>query len=185
MQEIFGIGLGYKNLNLYKKGDSIMKCNEANKVRFERNIFEDFSLAKKIKKPLQEQDILYLQDKFMVPGIHHMKVDSVIAGRFIINSILNSLNYYKNVACLSTFHLPIPEPIDDIYKELAKENCIQNPTTHLIEFFLEQFYNDFLWIEISHDLSTSAWYPLFEQQITNLHLEKLMPIIIVSYDDFF
>lgn len=146
--------------------------------------FGAFSLAKKIKKPLQEEDILYLQDKFMIPGIHHMKVDSVISGRFIINSVLNSLNYYKNIACLSSFHLPIQEPVIDIYQELAQQNCIQDPDTNLTDFFIEQFYYDFLWIEASHHLISSKWYSLFEQQIMNLHLNKLIPIVFVSYDDY-
>lgn len=161
-----------------------MEYKEIIKEKKTKNIFEDSLLEKKIKKPLSEQDILYLQDIFMIPGIHHIKVDSVISGRFIINSMLNSLNYYRNIGCLSAYHLPIQEPIVDIYQELAKKNYFQNPDVNLYDFFLEDFDCDFLWIESSQNLELSEWFPVFEQQTINMNLHKLMPLIIVSYGDY-
>lgn len=139
--------------------------------------------ARRVRTPFSDGDILELQDLFLRNGVHYIKVDDVRAGRSFIKLFLQSMNYYNNVACLSTSTEPIDSAVVDLYAELLVGGCFdKGATQHLEEFFLEHFDFDFLWLEVSDGALTSEWLSEVLRQMKNFKLEQLLPILIVSYD---
>ena len=45
-----------------------------------------------IKKPFSENDVLYLQDLFLTPGVHQITVDNFLHIRIMIKKVLESFN---------------------------------------------------------------------------------------------
>lgn len=130
--------------------------------------------------PNREQNILYLQDRFLINDFHHFKVENILDGRKIISTMLNSLNYYQNIACLTTFNnCNLQKNIFDVYIELSKEKYLEN-VDNLIEFFLETFDFDFIWIEESNNILQTKWYKIFKQHLVDFNFHKIMPIIVIS-----
>src|SRR3989338_7318967 len=112
--------------------------------------------AKIFKKPFSENDVLYLQDIFLTPGVHQIYVSSVSKGRTVITDVLASLRYYQNAACLSLAELQITNGVYDIVQTLVADDYLVNSDS-LTLFFLDSFYFDFLWIEESQALLGSIW----------------------------
>ncbi len=125
--------------------------------------------------PFSEQEIIELNDVFLTHGIHDITVSDIAAGRTLIDTFLSSLNYYNNVACLTASDIPLRSSIFDIYSEVAGGD--------LEEFFLEQFYFDFLWIEVSPTLTETAWFLNFELKLLSFNMDQLLPVIILSYEE--
>ena len=123
--------------------------------------------------PFSEQDILDLNDAFLTNGIHDITVPSIHAGRGLISTFLSSLNYYSNVACLTAHDVPHDPTIFDIYSEVAGSS--------LEEFFVENFYFDFMWIEALPELTSTVWFTDFEQRLLSFNIDHILPIIVLSY----
>ncbi len=127
---------------------------------------------------LSESDILDFQDIFLTPGFHSLTIGTVSEGRDLITTFLGILNCYSEIGCLTQYTSDLSSDIFNIYDELAFQGALAN-TNILENFFLEQFFYDFIWIEASHDLLKTHWYWYFEQRLRMLN--PLIPIIIVSY----
>lgn len=129
-----------------------------------------------------DEQIIALHETLMTPGFHSMRVNTVLQGRAILYTFLNSLHYYTDVACLTINTVPLKYTIFDLHHYL-QEGGFLNPHAHadLEEFFLEQFESDFLWIEACPALTQQAWYPYFEQKLIELKINKQIPIMILSY----
>ncbi len=126
-----------------------------------------------------EQNILYLQNQFLINGFHYFKVKNILDGRKIILTMLNSLNYYNNIACLTSNNNEFRENVFDIYYTLTKENSTEN-IDNLVNFFLETFDFDFMWIEESKDFIETSWYKIFKQHLIDFNFYKVIPIMIIS-----
>lgn len=130
----------------------------------------------KIKLPCNEQSILWLQNAFTTPGIHEISVKNVKEGRTLVYQILNSLKWYQDVACLSLLSTETDQVADILEK-------IEQPITHerVLQFFMDNFYYDFLWIEATSELLKKPWINTFEQQLNQYHIDHMIPIIVISY----
>lgn len=147
------------------------------------NIAELMQDARHVRAPFSDGDILELQDLFLSNGVHYIKVDDVRSGRALINLFLRSLNYYHNVACLSTSSEPLDSSVIDLYAELMVGGYLdEGATRQLEEFFLDRFDHDFMWMEASRSVVESDWMAEVFRQMKNFKLEQLLPILIVSYD---
>lgn len=173
----------------------IESLKNLNEKRFEKNFFEVSDLMGVISKskyiidPLSEYDILDLQEKFLSNGIHYITVKNVIVGRNIINRFLKSINYYHDNAILSIS----PDAINyfctkdatffsDIYYDLLQGGYIsENKKTEFNDFFIEQFYYDFMFIEANQELIDSGWFLKFFDAIKNNKIDQHIPIIVISY----
>lgn len=140
--------------------------------------------ARYVRAPFSDSDILELQDLFLSNGVHYIKVDDVQSGRLLIKLFLKSLNFYHNVACLSTSSEPLDSSVLDLYGELMVGGYFdEGAVAQLEEFFLEHFDHDFLWLEASEHALESAWMNDVFKQVKNFKLEQLLPILVVSYQE--
>lgn len=138
-----------------------------------------------IKKPLTDSNILELQEKFLTNGLHHITVPTIADGRALIFTFLNSLSFILHtVACVTTNDITLPVNIISIHEQLSKsENFNTSHTDYMQKFFFEQFYYDFIWVEMSSSLITSTWYSDFEKNFIDLNIHKNIPMLIVSYEN--
>ena len=143
------------------------------------NILNGNSLSSRIiTSPFSEKDILFLQSAFTVPGVHTITVSSVEQGRELMHQLLTSLDWYQDVAYLASSDAL---PYKDATQVLTK---IEQPITHesIAQFFIDEFYYDFLWIELNDSLLHEPWLHSFENQLSNFHIADMIPVIIVSYN---
>ncbi len=136
----------------------------------------------KITNPLTETDILDLQDTFLRNGFQHIKVKDVATGRRLVNTFLNSLAIYHNIACVTTLDVPPQDNVTNVYHELTIGGYLDPLDPRFLdEFFIEDFYFDFMWIEATNDLiNNSSWYKYFEKKLLELKLEEHIPMIVLS-----
>jgi len=138
--------------------------------------------AKHVREPFSDTDILNLQDAFLSNGTHYFKVNSIQEGRSIINLFLASLNYYKNIGCLTMNPGSLQESASDLYSELLLGGHLDKKLLYELEtFFLEEFYYDFIWIEATQNLLSGSWATAFFKQMIQFKLDHLIPILIISY----
>jgi len=136
-----------------------------------------------INQPLTDTDIFTLQDAFLDNGFHYIQVKDVDAGRALIETFLYSLGTYHFIGCLTVAQQALNSTITDVQLELFGAHTYGKRCGDLEEFFIEQFYYDFLWIEACHELQATAWYDAFKQKIVELNLNQHIPIIILSYEE--
>lgn len=130
-----------------------------------------------------EQVIISLNDKFLTNGMHFIKVKDVEHGRSLMQTFLTSLNYYHEVAALSTNDQPLDNSVINLFKVLDEGGWLRYPYNDFCEYLCDHFYSDFLWIEATHDLLSADWYKNFEHHLIDLHFDKSMPIMLISYDN--
>jgi len=136
-------------------------------------------ILRTIKEPFSENDVLYLQDLFLTPGVHHIEVDNIIKTRTMIDKVLYSLQYHQKAACLSLSDLPLATGVSDVLKTLIADDYLVSKN-NLVLFFLEHFYFDFLWIEETPNLLDSMWYEQFKQHLTDFNFNRSIPIVRVA-----
>lgn len=137
--------------------------------------------TKIISDELTEDDILVLQEGFLVNGFHHVQVSDVKNGREFIKAFLRSLDCYHNVACLTIDSLSDERGVTDLYRELCEYAREKTVKGCLDEFFVEQFYYDFLWIECSDRLAQEFELEAFIQKLLHLKLTNTLPITLLHY----
>jgi len=132
---------------------------------------------KKVNKKLTETDILSLQDAFLTTGFHSIEFTDQAAGRNLIKNFLHSLPTYRSIACLTLDNgLDLPNTVFDLYASLYNDGLSEQA---IEEFFINDFYYDFMWIEISATLLSEPWYKHFCKIMAQY--EKQMPIVKVFY----
>lgn len=129
---------------------------------------------------MSEDDILYLQDIFLTNGIHAISVADIHAGRSIMFSMLQSLNFYQTVACLTCDKAPLEKSIVDIYSQLSSEQDVQYEEVE--HFFIEEFFSEFLWIELSEKLISKTLLAHSFHALNELEMARRMPIVTLSYE---
>lgn len=138
-----------------------------------------------MKKPLTDSNILDLQEKFLTNGLHHITVPTIADGRALIFTFLNSLSFILHtVACVTTEGMTLPVNIISIHEQLSRsENFNASHTDYMQNFFFEQFYFDFIWVEMNSSLITSKWYLDFEKNFLDLNMSKNIPMLVISYEN--
>lgn len=131
---------------------------------------------KQIKDSLTEHEILSLQDAFLVNGLHTLHFSNQALGRTLIHDFLQSLPMYNNIACLTLENNHLLTGIFDIHSTLFNEGINEQS---IEEFFINEFYFDFMWIEVSDSLSKAPWYGHF-CKIMQAYKQQ-MPILLVYY----
>lgn len=143
----------------------------------------DASSLPLIQFPFSESEILDLQDKFLSEGIHHIKVTDLASGRDLVDTFLDSLTAHREIACLTVSNTALESYITNIYHELLLHGYIDRfESKNLEEFFVDQFYFDFLWIECTSKLMEQSWFADFQMNLLNLKLDRQIPILMISYD---
>ncbi|MBV8661039.1 MAG: hypothetical protein JO129_02755 [Candidatus Dependentiae bacterium] len=135
--------------------------------------------------PFCEQDVLALQEIFISCGVHTIKTKNVLDGRQIIQTILNSLNYYHNVGCITdTFLHQLPITVCDIISHIKLQKIQKNNLLiDLEEFFAEHPCFDFIWIEFTEDIKNQLSLDEIQKIFTMYHAEERMSVLIMTYDE--
>ena len=133
---------------------------------------------------LTNNDILLLQEKFLSNGFQYIKVKNLNSGRLIINRFITSLRIYCDMAVVTNEELEPKKNIYNIYNELLIGGYL-NPFElgFMEEFFVEEFYFDFLWIEANEKLLKSSWYQHFEKKLIAFKCDQNIPIITLFFQD--
>ena len=138
-----------------------------------------------ISQPLTDSDILDLQDLFLTPGIHSIKVKNVQEGRNIVDVFITTLISDYNIACLSVEDRALPKTVCDLYEQLAEQGYLDSSNMHhLDEYFVHSFYFGFMWIEASEKLERMHWFKLFIAKIAEFNIDQSIPVIRVVYDTY-
>ncbi len=134
-----------------------------------------------IDHQMSEDDILFLQDIFLTNGVHAINVADVRVGRSIVHSMLQSLNFYQAVACMTCDQTtPLAESIIDVYSFLSNKNYDLS-YEEVEHFFIEEFFSDFLWIELSEKLINTSLFAYSFQALNELDMPRRIPIVTLSY----
>ena len=134
---------------------------------------------------LTERDILELQDLFLTNGMHRVVSYDLFTGRTLVDIFLQAMApHYHEKACMTAHSCTLDPSVLDLYTmlQLFVGGAQEDPTEHLEEFFTEQLYADFMWIEETASLRKQLWYPVFLETLTTLQLDHHIPIIIFSYE---
>ncbi len=135
-----------------------------------------------VRQPLSEQAILEVQEKFLSNGFQYLKVKSIKEGRSIIDTFLKTLTLYHDIACLTTSKEPLSNATD-IYGILEGGGYLSSfEQYYLEEYFIENFYFDFMWIEASIDVLISPWFEDVKKILINTAIDQHIPILICVYD---
>ena len=159
----FGRGLKMENNNEYYNN--------------EQTVIGAGGLSKKIVTPCSETEILYLQNIFTTPGFHALTVSSVAVGRELITQQLGALQWHQDIGYLTADQIAICAGAQNL------GSLIDQPIDQesLETFFIQRFYCDFLWIEATDSLLAMSWIYAFEKQLLNYHVDKMIPIVILTY----
>lgn len=135
-----------------------------------------------IREPFSDSQILAIQEQFLTNGFSYIKTTSVVKGRALIGSFLDSLHVYNDTACLTMSNLPVRESVSDLYNELQAGGYLSPFEPYCLEeFFLEHFYYDFMWIEGTRELLMSGWFEAVKRKIVDLGFDQLIPIVVIVY----
>ncbi len=121
-----------------------------------------------------EQDIIRLHALFLTTGIHHIKVHSVEHGRILIDTLVTTLHYYQSLACITLEKGALSASTYNYAIDLAQQESIES-------FFAEQFFADFIWVELTDSLLRKSWYKKTENHIYSSPLHLQLPIIFFCY----
>lgn len=151
----------------------------------ERLLHKTYNSSDSYNQKTSENEILYLQDLFLTPGFHKLKFSNTEAAREQLYTILDSLKFYQNTAGLSLQTLGFRDDITDLYAEILQAGCLNLSNSsineNLVDFCLNNFYYDFLWIENPPALEATQWYQQLLELISNFKLDQLIPICLVEF----
>jgi len=136
-----------------------------------------------VQQPLSEQAILEIQEKFLSNGFQYLKTKSIKEGRSIIETFLSTLTLYNDIACLTTVKEPMLQKATDLYGIFQAGGYLSPFENHYLEeYFVEQFYFDFMWIEATMDMLTSSWFEDVKKILIHTAIDQHIPILACVYD---
>lgn len=127
---------------------------------------------------LSDQQIIDLHNCFLTIGFQHIQVSNEHEGRKLMGTLLASLDYYQNVACLTDSDIQLYPSIYDISTYLIEARYVPK---NLESFFFEQHEFDFMWIELTPSLIAQSWFEEFKVLLVSHNLHIAMPIVCLSY----
>ncbi|MGZ6250799.1 MAG: hypothetical protein ACXWL2_02120 [Candidatus Chromulinivorax sp.] len=148
-------------------------CNK-NQLNLEHRIFTF---------PFSEEDLIQLQEIFVTPGIHTIKMKNVEQARQIIEIILNSLNYYHTIGAL-TFIEKLPTHIWDIIGHVTFDKQMNyNLIDDLEIFFANYSCFDFIWVEATKTMQNVCKLSALQKIFDVYHAQERMPILFIVYEE--
>jgi hypothetical protein len=130
-----------------------------------------------------EENILTGHSLMMTPGMHHILVHDVVAGRALLTKLLKSLGFYRSIAYLSLEHYDhsYEYQIDDLYTILLSSGYLMSNSSKSIQDFLyESCEYDFIWIELTANLKNQTWYTYFYEGLKAGRSK--IPVFVLNYN---
>lgn len=160
------------------KGGLIMK--HFDKLHTPSRIIEFSCQVTPIQDSLTETDILDLQEKFLSNGFKHIRVKSMKEGRALVHRFLSSLSIYHNVAYVAMENVTLQTNYTNVYYELMRSPYLNSfKPSFSDEFFIEEFYFDFMWIEATEELLRSSWYKYLKKKLLDFKLDQNIPMMVL------
>lgn len=134
--------------------------------------------------PLCDIEIITLQKTLMTSSISEIKTENIFSGRSVLRDMFTSLNYYKNIGCIT-----FAPGIDQQYDFVDVIHLMQTYYGDLdldmaLEIFLTQFFNfDFVIIELSSLLKKWIDPKILCRIIELLSEHNKVPICLISYQN--
>ncbi|MCX5923178.1 MAG: hypothetical protein NTU89_01280 [Candidatus Dependentiae bacterium] len=152
-------------------------------VEIKKVILRDEKLAKNFNPPFCDFQIIELQNIFMTPRIHKITVKNITSGRSLINTFLNSLNYYHNVGCLTAIPICLDLQTVDMYQLIQEYTQSFEIDRAIEDFFVEHSYFDFVWIEMTKDLLDQFSLQDIKRMCEILTVNESIPVIMIHYEN--
>ncbi len=131
-----------------------------------------------VTMPLSEDTILKLHHMFTTVGVHTIQVKNVVEGRRIVHAILDSLQWYHEIAYISEdSRIDFQRDAKNLFSEL--DRC--ETEAMISDFFISHFHYDFLYIEATPTIKQKKWLPLFKEQLKVFHIDVMMPVLVLEY----
>ncbi len=133
--------------------------------------------------PFSENDVLKLQETFVSFGIHTIKTKNILDGREIIQTILNSLNYYHNIGCITDAQ-GLSTSVCDIINHIELQKSRKGDLLIDLEDFLTIHpCFDFIWIELTKEMQNLYSAADIKKIFNIYHVEERMSVLIVMYQE--
>lgn len=140
--------------------------------------------AQKVKNfnlPLTHLDLINLHSIFMKTDKHVVHTRDIAMGRAIVQKILNSLNYYQNIGCLTPIRIT-DGAVVPIFTVIQKYAQVYGLKQAINQFFIEYIQLDFIWIELTQDLVVQMGQSNIEYFISIMTEHHAVPVIIFHYE---
>lgn len=147
------------------------------------DVIEEHHHEKSFSIPFNEYDVLQLQAIFVQPGIHVIKTKNIVDGRKVITTILNSLNYYHNIGCITDINGLSDEVYDIVAHLQLRKYQHENSLVDLEDFFAIYPCFDFIWIEYGESIEKKYALQDIKKIFNMFHVEERMPVLVVKYDE--
>jgi len=160
--------------------ENLSNFSIANKEQQE--ISEDYKMNYYDNLLLSQGDALKLQELFMTLGVQFITCKNIDSGRKLINCILSSLRYHKNIGAVAEKE-GLPSFAYNILEQAKLENNYSNNLIIDLENFLivnPSF--DFIWIELSKNLRTQYTYEKIKTIFDMYHVNERMTVLILVYE---
>ena len=165
-----------------KRGEAMTRINARKKMIVEQHANCSYFLHSSINYPLTEDGIITMHQHFLTNGFYRLTVPSWQDGRNLLENFFRSTHYYHDIGCITLEQTLFDHSVSHIYHELLYAGYLDPLCEHDLEqFFLEQFYFDFIWIETSQPLLESSWFNSFQEKLIHFKIDKHIPIIEFSY----
>lgn len=137
-----------------------------------------------VTQPFTDRDILDIQEKFLSNGFQYLKVKNILQGRSIIHDFLNSLSLYNDIVCLTLANEQLREGVTNLYAELHGGDSLNLLEPYVLdEYFVEDFYFDFMWIEATKNLLRSQEFGKIKEKLIDTVTDQHIPILVFTYED--
>ena len=124
--------------------------------------------------PYSETYIFEMTDILLRTGFHTIQVDTLDQGRTMMYTFLDALSCYYSIAACAKSDTPLRSSVIDLYAAL---NATQDDVNGVCDYFLHQFYGDFIWIEASKALTDTVLFRSIMHVLRDSALDVHMPII--------
>lgn len=141
----------------------------------------DDKKVQKFNLPLTHSEVMMLHSICMNPTYSNIQVSDILSGRIIIRKILNSLNYYHAIGCLSITRYT-QDFVIDIFQAIQKNAQVYGLQYAINQFFIEHTQLDFIWIELTENLVAQFGQSNIDYFIKIMTQHHAMPVIIVQYE---
>ncbi len=155
-----------------------MKSVHTRSLQASNNLFNKIVSEKLllVKESFEEEDILTIQDTLLTPGLYIWQVDDLLVARAGLKMFLTAISIYNNIAMYSDDNDVLYDETINIKHDLERMNVCQNE--EIEDYFVENFYADFMWIE--KDEKQDAKIDTILRILENNNFHKSIPIIILA-----
>jgi len=150
-----------------------------------KSILDGAKKNKFFNLPLSESEIIEFHNILMTPTQHMIQTTTVTSGRALIETMLQSLAYYRQVGCLSTtatWH--DNNDVVDIYTIIRQDAQVYGLWYAIERFFINYNNIDFIWVELTDDLLVQMGSKYVAQMCQLLTEHQTIPVVVLQYDNY-